>query len=604
MATHVRYGDILIANAQTRGWSQSIQRDPSGTDAVFHRHTIEVEGLVHAQPGGYPAESRAFITGPSASAQTFGSVLDEVRRKLLVDRLPLVIEMGGTTVFAVVPSAGNEAVEYRDVDNGPKPKSVDVVHVTSAANPILRVRWTVEVCVVNCPSGSVEGAPPPAKVSPVLSNRWRVSEELDRDFYTTRTISGKLRLSQAIAEMPIKDDFRGLVIPGLEDGFRREAIEFTVTENGLEADYRVTDKQVYSAAPWPATSWSGQHSETATDHGTNLISDFTIRLDAPPDADRVALIRRALQCAEARVKFLARSSDKDLLVESFRITELIESNSVEVAVRVRQTQAGGEYFANLRSDTLGQPIDLPQLSGEPAPYDPRQSAVPAIYGYVPHEGERRPTVLMLLHCYLQWPCKNRHGIGELPLGSENEPYGESARLTPSIREHASTETLTPTQQNDISDLAQATVYTFCRMENLYRVKQMRLGLPIADKPKTDASAIHASTVFVALAPPQAWRTIRFDAEAVGDWPHIPKPVEEYEDSLLTGHLLAAEVCPFPPPTSADRRKAIFRVRGTYKYQLDRAPTDDEKLLVGTLPTVKYDAVRFDPQVAYDPNVGP
>lgn len=606
MGTNIRYGDVTIANVQTRQWSQTVQRDASNTDVLYHRHTIEVEGIVHAQPDGNPYNARTYIVGAHSAAVTFHDVYNEIRRKLLAGRQPLYVETGGVNTFSCVPAAGHEASADRDVDNGPKPKGLDIVHITSSSNPIFRVRWSVEVCKVECPGGSVADAPIGTAISPVLSNRWRVSEELDRDFYMTRTISGKLKLSQAVGDMSVRDDFKEIVVPGLEDGFRREAIDFAVNETGTECDYRVTDRQVFSAAPYPATSWTGTHSETATDHGANVVSEFSIRLDAPPHADRKSLIFRAFQCAEARLGYLERVNDNDLFVESFTLVEHLETNSVECHVRVRQTQSAGEYFSNFRLDVMGKPLILSTLDGESEPYDPRRSPSPAIYGYVPHEGERRPTVLMLLQCFLQSPCLNKHAIASKADFDQLSSSDSSNPLTPEITEHTSSTSLLPTPRNDLSEHAQAIVYTVCRMENVYSNTQMRLGLPIANLPAAAGGVPSSATSFVFLGPPQAWREIRFEAEAVGNWPHIPQPAATYDDGYLTGVLMAYKLIPQPPTLSADRRKAVFRVRGWYRYQLNREPTLTEKLSVGSLAVTTYTKadVAFDPQIAFDLGVGP
>lgn len=607
MSTTARYGNIVLKNVTTRGWEQSNQFDASNTDVIYHQHVITLEGICHARPAGSPSDTHLYMSGPETQARDFSVIYDQVRRGLLAERQPFFLEMGGEPVFSCVPSAGNEASADRDVNNGPKPRSVDIVHVVSGGSPVLRVRWTIECSKVECPAGRVVDAPIGLALSPILSNRWRITESMDADMFTTRVISGKLRLSQAVGDMPIRDDFRGLVVPGLERGFRREAVEFTTTENGLECDYRVTDKQVHNAAPYPATTWSLEHSESASDHASAMISEIMLRLNAPPHADRELLIVRAFQAAQARLQFLDDSDNSaGVLVEDFRITELLgDQNTVSVYVRARRTQSAGDYFFNVRRDTLGRPLNVEMIEGEPAEYDPAVSSAPPTYGYTP-EGERRPSVVLLLQCYLQTACYNKHGIPSAVEFIGGDSSSQNAPLVADVREYAVHGTLTPSTKNDLSEDALARVYTVGKLESSYRTKMMRLALPIADVPRSSHSEYQATSVMVDLAPPQCRRVLKFDCEAVGGWPSIPAPLDSYEDGTLTGHLISKELVPFAPPTSADRRRAIYRVLGKYIYAMNRAPNDTERLSVGRLPTVKYDKLenRFDPAVAFDETVGP
>ncbi len=143
---------------------------------------------------------------------------------------------------------------------------------------VLRVRFSIECHVTYCGTG-YRGGKRNSKV--ILSNRWSVAEQLDSAFFTTRTINGTLRLARAINTDELGHYHKPTVIPPLEDGFRRDRIEYSVEPNGLTCTYTVTDKQVHAAAPPPGAKMDIIHKESAVNQSA-FFSDVSIRIEGGP----------------------------------------------------------------------------------------------------------------------------------------------------------------------------------------------------------------------------------------------------------------------------------------------------------------------------------
>lgn len=603
MGTTVHYGAVQIHNVTTRQWEQEMVYDESRTDVLFHRFRLRFEGIVHA--GGFPSAGpwAARGAGQGSAPENYA----EIRSLLGQARLPLVVaatDAGGVEriLLTALPLGMAPGAADMDVENGPKPTGLAITHIAGAN--CFRVSFAVECAKLECTRATGTSAVPF-----VLNNRWSVSEAMDEAKFIERTIEGQMQLSAPVAVLG--SDFRGLVVPGLERGFRRARAEIHVDPSGLTIRYRVTDRQVHTAAPWPAEKMEVTHTEEIQGE-TAFFSDVSVRLEGSPAADRRLLILRAVQILEARLAFLAnrRTPEKKAgyFIESIVISEhLGDQNLVEARARIMRTPLAdknvdlGGFYAALRA-VQGADLELPPVEGEPARYDSRISSTPPLYGYEPQGGERRPIVLWFLHCYLQHPCVDRHGIAQATPGVSTDE-SEGSELPTHIVERE-IHTLSADVGNEFSDAADETVYTMARMVSIYDTDDLTVALPLARG--QDAERSKATVSFIRLAPSLVRRIIEFDCEAAGDWPHIPKPVKAYQDGEVNAVRTACRVSPQGPSLAADGRTPICRVSGRYVYHLDREPDPEQKLRVGTLPYTKYvpEKTAFDPKRAFNEQVGP
>lgn len=616
MATIVTYNGVVLYNVVTREWSQEVAYDESHTDAMFHTFRLRFEGILHADYSG-----PGWVSGPGPSESAVANYA-VVHARILKAREVLTVSVsdsGGeqTWLFRCDPAPGDPdnaatpaelANVDRDVNNGPKPLRFQILQIVGAK--LLRVAFEIECAKVICPTTTYTSDGYPAGALPVvLSNRWSVSEEMDENAFITRNITGKLRLSAAVGSTGV--DAKYLVIPGLERGFRRAAVNFSTDKAGLDCEYHVTDRQVHTAAPWPATKMSVQHHHS-TEEGVNMRNEVHVELEGPPHADKKLLLSRAIQIIDAILNFAAMYGEegrKRYFPEVVEYTDFIgEHNRVNAHVRFLETPYKDTdeniaiLFGNLR-ENMGKPLELPDVAEQSWPYDPQWSDPhTSIYGYTPPGktdpgGERRPTVLMLLQCYLQQPCIDQHGIAkaEAQYPGETEESEAGNRYYPEVTESPGG-TLPYSPGDEWSDSAKTSIYTFVRMSSRYLFNQLRVQLPLAAVPASDSD--DTCRVF-RVGAPQCRRQIDIDVERAGIWPEIVRPLDDYDDVDLHGTLLRHWIEAHPPSLTADGVTRLYRLTAHYVYALNRPPKQDEQFRVGVMPHTKYG--RTDPEVQFDPD---
>ena len=231
-----------------------------------------------------------------------------------------------------------------DVDNGPKPRRVNLIHI--ASNKLFRIEFEIDVAIVDCIS--------PGNSQGVLSNRWSMSDSVDHNWYTIRVIRATLRLAY-LALNP--QAFRGWVVPPLQRGFKRESIETATTRDGLSLDYAIVDREVYNSAPKkPATTWRCTHTESVNDANTS-ISDIDLSLEGPPHTAKQDLIALGAQIIQQIIN-VPQFSKTTMLVGA-AIVDHVE----DCAINMKFTFRGGfslSEFYTIIDQSMGQPLLPPE----------------------------------------------------------------------------------------------------------------------------------------------------------------------------------------------------------------------------------------------------
>lgn len=623
MATHVVYGDIRFHNCLTRDWHQEIRYDESGTDLLFTKIRMTFQGVAHLQhPEDEPIDKAVCWIGPEGPAGTpknMPELWKYIHQRLREPRLPLRVYLDDDLFLFVGPADGMGAkYPTRDADAGPKP--IDVSITSIAGTQLFNVRFTIEVAILPECADQKSYA---GRGAIVISNRWSVSESMDDSFYVTRTIRGRMRLSHPV--LPASE-FKYLMVPALENGFRRDSIEFTVAANGLDCDYTVRDVQSQDAPPWPVVKWNVVHRETTND-GVTWFTDISIRLDGAPSTPKGYLMMRAVQIILNRMNWEQRGF-KDLQTKAFVdgvafVDHIGDKNTVEVQFRVRRLieESKNDVVAAVKQ-RFGTPLQLPPLKiagyrpsrkGWPPEHDITQHPIPALFGYNPHGGVRNPSVLMLLHCYLQHPC-SEHAIWHgTPAQSRSEDDKERRTYYQPTISGYEADQLPEYGESAVSDEASKLLYTFAAAETAYRGHEMIAACPIADysdDSQNDSSQTDTATEFVVLARPQTMMEVHMEVEAVGRHPAIPEPVESWSQKTtrgtLRGRLLAWEFIEAAPKPTPEGTQLVYRAETKSIYALNRKPLRDEALEIAYLPTVKFKPTEraIDRSKFYDKNLGP
>ena len=142
-----------------------------------------------------------------------------------------------------------------------------------------------------------------------------------------------------------------------------------------------------------------------------------------------------------------------------------------------------------------------------------------------------------------------------------------------------------TGQSLFTESHRAAMYTYAHVENTYKVRALRVHMPIAKRVSslTSADAADATSVALTVGAPLGQRVITVDAERVGAWPELPEPLDSYQDVGFRGVLLDADVTAYAPILAPDGVTFIYRVQAKYVYALSRPVRVGETPAMGKVP---------------------
>lgn len=663
MATDVIYNGVKMHNVVTRQWDQTVNYDPSDTDVVSMKFSLGFEGIIHSEMVTDPA----FVGPQEGPTDTAVPTLVWVRKRLRQPRKALIVKMGVSaenpdgenvlTCYGVRPLEDMlRSTAYYDVANGPKPREVNVLHV--AGNRVLRVLFSVECEVLESPDDRYEGSD---RESIALNNRWSVQEDMDANFYVTKTLRGRVRFKGAESNLRIFEahahTFRQFIRPKLEDGFRRDRVHFVVDPSGLAADYEVIDRQVHTAAPWPATKIDGRHSEQ-TARGSYFETSVSVKLEGPPDADKRLLLQQAVRALDTRIHYVERRRAGKLMCKTAAITDLFGGDVNAVQAEMVAIQYPGTddmtYWTNLIAKYFGKRLELTWLKNYK--YDPTVSRDPEVGGYQSNPptvdlvrvNKRGLAESFVVQCYLQEPTVGRHDVPQDEDDQRKRQNEDNATVVaPALPRPAKGKSalgaasagiggavgglinvlagVAPLDQDVAGFLnpggnrpGESGIYTFCSMASRYVMAGDKVQMPIAahvtsemddgvyrgsdvsGHPSKKDQEKPTSVVFT-LAKGVCRREVTVEAERIGSQPQLPAPVEQYQDGGLTACLLDHDVQVQAPSLSPDAKQPIFRCVAHYVYAMNRPPRRDEKLSTGILPYTLLAArdTHFDGLKVYD-----
>ncbi len=130
----------------------------------------------------------------------------------------------GTTVFST------------DAANGPFPRAVNVVAIKGTKTFL--VDFAITTYVNECQLFT-------SPMSVMLAHRWEMTEDLDRDFFSTRTIRGYavFRTDRLLALGRRADDFRSYLFHAVPEDFKRDVIQVKASADGTQVDYLLVDRE-------------------------------------------------------------------------------------------------------------------------------------------------------------------------------------------------------------------------------------------------------------------------------------------------------------------------------------------------------------------------
>lgn len=565
MSTTLIYNGVEIRNCLTKRFEQECVYDESGTDKLYDKFIIRVAGYIHkmyasASPTVGVMETSSPNSGLSIGPTSVAANETRARRLLMEPRKPFVMRVGGFVLLECVPrlteTSGDETtleVAYGDVNNGPKPRQCNITSIINTN--LLPIEFEIEICIVDCAS--------PQNYTGVLNNRWAMSDQIDGDWYTTRTITGRLR----VADVNINPQaVRALFVPPLQHGFKRDSIETTTSMDGLTVDYKVVDKEMFAAAPEEGTTWEGTHSLTTGD-GSQTHGEVNVWIEGPKDADKRKLIQVLAAICQQKLDLL----DLGNFITQAAIVDYLHRNRVEMRIQVNQSGAIPNPIAllNLPDSSFGKVIELPG-------YNRDLARVPSVFGTA--------TVTGLFVSYLQSPCSHRHAIPTTTAAAPEPDAGEERSENSKTYTYDGQLPIDTEVANNYSQEASQGVYSYYEMEVAYPQDQNAVVLPIAKSANTAADPYAPTAAIVRLAPSTAKRTVRVKAVRLGKPPLLPEAKAVIE--LTQGqeiHLLDVIPIFHTPQITADGKTKRHTVEMVYEYALLRPVLNNELFGIGKLP---------------------
>lgn len=642
MSTVVTYNGIRLHHCSTKRFDQQTVYDDTGTDYLYTKFHVQVVGYVHANlhvsstaNTGVRTDATSFPPGSTAYANmdkgnddfTSGAAqnFNVIRTLLAQPRADFEMRVGaneqgtGGDILlsaSAITLANAKSISGRDVDNGPKPKGVSITRLTG--NAIYRVEFEIEVCRVEC---SVDGSASTNNNRGVLSNRWAMTDEIDNNFYCTRTITGRLRVASANLN---PHSFRQLVMPPLNKYFRRERIQFTATADNLNLDYTIVDKEIAFAAPIPASSWHVSFQESSASARISQTT-ISIRLTSARNVNKQVLFQIAAQIIDARgIRLAGGNAGGVVIFREATFTDVYGDAENYIEAHAVLEHAGGEELKDAPDilsavgTRLGKPltnVDIPGAAGNIPPYNYEQSINPV---QLNAQGQQAgPTGLAgLFACHLQTACELEHNfyITSKDLPAKNEPAsgsGQDAVVTVNTLPGGVPlpDTVSTTEHHDYP-------YTYYRMQTTYEDRASNVQVPLAtEKPGSSASGSTGQTsssnagsanaptsTVVRLGGSVARLTARVAAERIGQWPELPaSPITMGTAGLSASATTAAAnaiaykildsvIIPEAVELTADGKK-LYRSSMQITYAMSRAlKFAYEGIRVGRQPWIKPSAV--------------
>ena len=596
--TVIDWGDLRLWNVQTNSINQEQVLDPTGTDIMYSRITINVTG--HIREGAATAGIRSSWvdyggspdTPPSVTAQasSLTTVANNWRSRAAQKntfRMWIGCDdsgTGGTLHLFVSPytndaqggvkasHSGSYGTEWFDCNAGPK--CLNFNQESNFSAHAFRVSMSFELCVPWC-----ETADDSTKI---LLNRWSVSDQVDENLFTTRTYNGTLKVANPYINPNL---LREIILPPLAEGMRRQSMEFNVGDDGRSMQYRIVDREAAFACPLPARTWKITHSESCGIGRPLIQTNLHISLTGERDVSKKALILLANRIAEEKITglSLANAGDKDktILIDDMTVVDYTSNDSpVQIDFRIVATRLrdDGPAFdgaaADIGKDLTGTDFPVPgynaNVSPDPGPEGKIQFAG-AIVAYM------RDVCYQLGNNYI------RGGLTPNPEESAGEGSYPDGMPEVSVREVPAGSITVPSW---VSTQFKTAVYTHYQVDSIWESCDNRVALPIAQS----SAAYSAGTDTIAICRlGTAWtkRIIRIEAARLGSPPVLQTPQDTWTtgsgSSLMTFTRLSTKVVPSTPEKTPDGQN-IWTVRAEYVYACSRPPAIGEDLPIGIDPS--------------------
>lgn len=676
--THLFYNGVLMRGCELKQWRQEIVRDDSGTDVLYSRVTLSIESTLISlmEPGkvavgGIAAplntmaiplvanenvvdryaeirwrlqETRkdfwlainAATSLPPAAKPSDSGYLNESYRVVLAaagltNEDLKIIEASSTATIGQIegfhatglgtPKLAIERKDVLDMNNGPKPLSVEVTQVYGGRS--LRVRFSIEICRCFCkpvnPNSPETDLVPPVldanKVTGVISNRWSLTDSMDEQKRTTHSIDGKLVVSDRRYK---PHAMRLITTPKLFPYAKLTSRSFATDPSNLVLAYKFNIQEVGPAAPLGVADWSGTYTEQRAIGGrqlgtvavrvTGYTNPETLAVPNAPDplqSQKQKLVDIAHRIAEARIRWrtgieqLPGSNPSAMQLQDIYVVEQMKEPVVELRLTVLymdKAQSGDvvsdEYGTRLQN--MGRAI-TDDIKDHDPDYDPKWWPNDEPFPWdVDSETEASESddYGTYYDCYYQTPCSQWHSTprGAIPPDSVqrdtglpgNEPNGSTIApllyLDTSLTGDTGPGEPIPSDQHWWNKNQASFPYYQADIDTKYIVNSGRVQLPLS-KPRYERT----NTV-IQLFQPVSQRVITMVATREGDWPKVPSPQTTIVNGGITETYLDGEILPDAPKLLPDGKTFLYSLQIRWVYAMSRPPNKgSDKLFAASNP---------------------
>jgi hypothetical protein len=575
MQTAFTYNGILVKDVCTESMDFSSEKESTGVDQVGIRCQCVFTGVVYALKPASQMQIAPTINHMGVGLEDFRGELHNLIKNLSKDRRRFILTFGRREIINVGPGAVEPGtattqfttdLEKMDISNGPHVQ-VQVTKITAGVSA--HIRFTITYTIPNC------GTPGKGGPSGLINFRFWIHEEIDagRTWLTTRTFAGRIRVAHKGVHPHVLS--RIVTVPPLENGFKREFVQWDESSDGLHLDFTYRDVEKIASAPWNqyanlgAIDWDGQLTASTNDFGFTGRVDLRLRLTGPKSTSKADLIKIGFLVAESKARFFEATNAVGnqgavVFLEALSVSEELAENTIGIVASIRHT--GGNLISGILS------IGTDQILGKPLGdlgigYNPEKHFAPG-----PSAG-----VGSLFLSVLQTPCQP----ASMPIVSVQRPKKPKVKRQSAEDDDDHPDTTLQSSGSALSRSHLDSMYLDYSLESDIRISTGRMMLATG----APAGSREPTSAIVNLHRPTAWREIRIDASRLHAPPQLPDWSKKFTDAngIVATPIGEPLVTGTAPQVSADGRKLLFRAGTQIVYALSRAPKSGESLPVGCVP---------------------
>jgi hypothetical protein len=342
------YNGIEFSMIHVLRYDEEPDYEQSHTDWKYTKVTIQVSAIFAENPD----RSAALLPGDDDVDVSVSDTVVRIRTALNTPRKLLEFRDGGNLIVsygaAFVPAAGEELPTDAqfDVKNGPFPKVFSITRFDGSTS--YHVSFSVETYIISC-----------SKLVGLLTHRWKETLSYDEMFTAKYSRSGIIVVASTFntKDGTVNADTTGRAssfIP-LRNGFRRENVNFVLSDDGLALDYNYDDVQLYRMMPPGSLRASGNCTETTTTGAPSLSRSVTLTVAGAPYASQQVIFNIALTIAIDRLltpSIVNGKANSGIYLTNAHIVQNLWENSVTVGMTAFIPNPQNAFFCKIDGKVL------------------------------------------------------------------------------------------------------------------------------------------------------------------------------------------------------------------------------------------------------------